>query len=102
MASLLLAEELPDLSLPDSFVGYTKSVLEEATAYVAKLVTKIRTEIGKMEKEFQPKPAKKKAKKPSEKKGLTVEDIPSLEDLELQKLTAQRMQLLQASLFKKM
>jgi hypothetical protein len=98
LASLLLAEELPDQSLPESFVAYTQSVLEAATAYVTKLVTKIGAEIGKMENEFKPKPAKKKAKKPSKKnKGPTVEDITSLEDLELQKLTAQRMQLLQAS-----
>lgn len=98
LANLLLAEELPEQSVPDAFVAYAKSMLEAATAYVTKLVAKVRTEIGKMENEFKLKPAKGKGKKNPAKgkkeKGPVVEDIPSLEDLELQRLTAQRMHLL--------
>jgi hypothetical protein len=80
LASLLLAEELPDQYLPDSFVAYCQSMLKAATAYVNELVITICTETEIMEHKF-----KLKAQSPYivNQKGLA----------------AQQMQLLKASYF---
>jgi hypothetical protein len=99
LAQILLAEEFPEEEvLPEAFNAYLQSVLESAKTYITKMTAGVQTEIGKIENEFKPKPQKGKGKAPAKGKkgkGPTLDDVPSLEDLELQRITAKRMQLLQ-------
>ncbi|CAB3375517.1 Hypothetical predicted protein [Cloeon dipterum] len=95
LAEALLGPEGPS-ALPEEFVAYLGSVVESAKAFVTKLVGGQKSAIGKMEKEFQPKKKgkdKKKAKKG--KKGPTIDDVPSLADLEEERLRIKRITLLQ-------
>lgn len=96
LASLLLAEELPDQYLPDSFVAYCQSMLKANTAYVNELVMIICCEIEKTENKLKLKNEKKPI---MTKNHSTVEDTFSLIDMKQKCLAAQQLQLLQASYF---
>jgi hypothetical protein len=99
LASLLLAEELPDQSLPDSFVAHCQCMVKAATAYVNELVMIICTEIEKTENKFKLKAEKNEIKPIMTKNDPTLGETFYLIDMKQKCLAAQQLQLLQASYF---
>jgi len=101
LADIVLANELPEKILPEAFDTYNVSVLESASTYVNKLSDGVKKEIGKFETELKPKPQKNKGKAPAKgkkTKGPTIDDVPNLEDLELNKINTKKQQLLSVSI----
>ncbi|XP_059481294.1 uncharacterized protein LOC132200104 [Neocloeon triangulifer] len=100
VAKTLIADEFPDEWMPEEFADYLSSVVDSARTNVEKLTGSQKIEIDKMEKEFQPKPqkgkgAKDKGAKAKKGKGPTVDDVPSLADLEAERFAAKRIFFLQ-------